>query len=61
MRVKLTSDFEAALPHEIYPRVYPGGEIVEGALAEMALAAGAGDRIDEESPAPPAPAKRKAK
>lgn len=52
MKVKVTKEFSGVENGEIYPRAYKVGEIVDGRLADVALAEGWGDEIkpDEKSP-----------
>ena len=55
MKVKVTKEFSGVENGAIYPRVYKAGEIVEGRLADVALAEGWGDEIkpDQKPPIDP--------
>lgn len=56
MKVKITKEFHGVENGALYPRLYAVGEIVEGRLAEVALAEGWGDELKaEERPAPTGP------
>lgn len=57
MKVKITKEFHGVENGALNPRLYAVGEIVEGRLADVALAEGWGDEIkaDEKPPAPTGP------
>lgn len=54
MKVKITKEFNGVENGALHPRLYAVGEIVEGRLADVALAEGWGDEIevDDKPPAP---------
>lgn len=56
MKVKVTKEFQGVENGAIYPRLYKTGDVVEGRLADVALAEGWGDEIkrDEKPPIDPA-------
>ena len=53
MKVIVTKEFQGVENGALHPRLYKAGEIVEGRLAEVALAEGWGEEVKaEEAPAP---------
>lgn len=54
MKVKITKEFQGVENGALYPRLYTVGEIVEGRLADVALAEGWGDELKAEETVQPA-------
>lgn len=48
MKVKITKEFHGVESGALHPRLYAVGEIVEGRLADVALAEGWGDEVKAE-------------
>ena len=48
MKVKITKEFNGVENGALHPRLYAVGEIVEGRLADVALAEGWGDELKAE-------------
>jgi len=48
MKVKITKEFQGVENGALHPRLYVAGEIVEGRLAEVALAEGWGEEVKAE-------------
>ncbi len=56
MKVKVTKEFNGVENGALHPRLYKAGEIVEGRLADVALAEGWGDAMKSDvKPAPSGP------
>lgn len=53
MKVKVTKEFSGVENGALYPRPYAVGEIVEGRLADVALAEGWGEEPKAEEPSGP--------
>lgn len=53
MKVKITKEFQGVESGALYPRLYTVGEIVEGRLADVALAEGWGDELKAEETVKP--------
>lgn len=50
MKVKITKEFHGVENGALHPRLYTVGEIVEGRLADVALAEGWGDEVKAAEP-----------